>query len=138
MPRSISMVSPPRAIIIVVPVIVVIMIKPMRPIAIYIDVDIIYISIALRGCGKRIYFHISVIVSQFYCLISKILFIILAISIVGVLFFRRRSIAINPVIVVSNWTERSTASDEKQSGKQRKQKKWGVGNLCFHNDMIAG
>jgi hypothetical protein len=111
----------------------------MRSIAIYIDVDIVYISIAVRGCGKRIYFLISVIVSQFFCLISKILFIVLAISVLAVSFLRgRRSIAINPVIVVSNWTERPTTSDEKQNSKQRQQKKWGVGNLCFHNDMIAG
>ena len=110
----------------------------MRPIAINIDIDIVNISNALRGCGKRVYFHISVIVSQFFRLISKILFIVLAISFVGVLFFRRRGIAINPVIIVSNWIERPTTSDEKQNSKQIQQKKWGVGKLCFHNDTIAG
>ena len=132
------MMSPKRSIIIVVYVIVVIMVKPMRTIAIYINVDIINISIALRRRGKRIYFHISVIVTQFYCHISKMLFIILAISALGVLFFRRRSIAINPVIVVSNRTERPTTSDEKQNSKQRQQKKWSIGNMCFHNDIIVG
>ena len=132
------MMSPKRSIIIVVYVIVVIMVKPMRTIAIYINVDIINISIALRRRGKRIYFHISFIVTQFYCHISKMLFIILAISALGVLFFRRRSIAINPVIVVSNRTERPTTSDEKQNSKQRQQKKWSIGNMCFHNDIIVG
>jgi hypothetical protein len=138
MPGLISVMSQPRSIIIVVYMIVVIMVKPMRTIAIYINVDIINISIVLRGLGKRIYFHSSVIVTQFYCHISKILFIILAISALGVFFFRWRSITINPVIVVSNRTKRPTTSDEKQNSKQRQQKKWGVGNMCFHNDMIVG